>query len=410
MIWAGRILLFISFIMLVCGITYGQSQLYRISIAERTSDPQYVIRFHLSSKSDSVLVVQSSARLTQLGLFGTVSDSSSLHLFDSFDHTFFEIHVKQIDFGVGINIVPKEDHYFTVQSYYDRNQKDLLVAFSLVDLQVVELLVDGIIPIDWTEYQNSSDTLLSLNEAYFSRKSHLELDVVVLDAGHGGHDPGALHGGIKEKDIVLSITKKVGAYLNQYLPEVKVIYTREDDRYVDLKERGHIANESKADIFVSIHCNATSNRLVKGTEVYFLGANRADYALEVTKRENTVIQGTGGVNSPQLSDNDLLLYELENHAYIAESEQLAIHMEKQFSERAQRPQRPPKGIKQAGFVVLYYSSMPSVLLELGFLSNKQERKYLTSSYGQTILSSAIFRAIRDYKVEFDKRHRTIISK
>nr|WP_286670584.1 N-acetylmuramoyl-L-alanine amidase [Fodinibius salsisoli] len=223
----------------------------------------------------------------------------------------------------------------------------------------------------------------------------MKFDVVVLDPGHGGHDPGTIgHGGIQEKDIVLDIAKKVGDYIKSNMPGVKVVYTRDDDTFIELEERGSIANRHEGDLFVSIHCNAAHSRRAYGSEVYFLGLERSKTALEVMKRENKVVRANDDVEQKQLSQEDLLIYELANSGYISTSERIAGMLEHQFDDRAQRHSR---GVKQARFVVLYHASMPAVLVETGFISNPDEGRYLSTEYGQNIISSAIFRAIRDYK-------------
>jgi N-acetylmuramoyl-L-alanine amidase len=241
----------------------------------------------------------------------------------------------------------------------------------------------------------SSDEDISYNQI----RNNLKFDVVVLDAGHGGHDPGSLgYGGVREKEIALNVTKKVGKYIETYLPEVKVVYTRSNDTFVELHERGSIANRAEGDLFVSIHCNAFTNRNAYGSEVFFLGLARTDEALETMKKENSVIRFEENSLKTELTEEDILIYELANAGYLQNSQRLAEKIEYQFSERARRRSR---GVKQAGFMVLYHASMPAILVELGFISNPNEAKYLSSEYGQDIMASAIFRAIRDYKVAYD---------
>src|SRR5699024_1160554 len=225
----------------------------------------------------------------------------------------------------------------------------------------------------------------------------------ILDPGHGGHDHGAPgYGNIKEKDIVLSIAKKVGGYIEENLPDVNVVYTRDDDSFIELEERGSIANRHSGDLFVSIHANSSTSRQPYGSEVYFLGLERSQSALEVMKRENKVVRPNNGDEQKKLSQEELLIYELANSGYISSSERFAGMIEHQFDKRAQRRSR---GVKQARFVVLYHASMPAVLVETGFISNRNEAKYLASDYGQSIIASAIFRAIRSYKQQVERnRH------
>ncbi len=228
----------------------------------------------------------------------------------------------------------------------------------------------------------------------------------MLDAGHGGHDPGT-HGDIsKEKDIALKIALKVGRYIEEKLPGVEVIYTRDDDTFVELHGRAYIANKNGADLFISIHCNAFPlNPEVKGTETYVMGLSKASRNLEVAKKENSVIyleenyeqqyQGFDP-NAPE----SLILLSLEQHAYQENSLMLAANIENQFKHRAGRRSR---GVKMAPFWVLWDTSMPSVLVETGYLSNKKEERDLNDPLLQDYIASAIFRAFRDYKNEIDAK-------
>ena len=222
----------------------------------------------------------------------------------------------------------------------------------------------------------------------------------MLDAGHGGRDPGAVGlNRTREKDIALLVAKKLGAYINEFLPDVKVVFTREDDTFIDLYERGRIANRAQGDLFVSIHTNAATNRQAYGAEVFFLGVAKTEEALEVMKRENSVIRlEDPSSRSRELTDEELIEYELTNIGYMSSSQRLAELLDKQFAERAGRRTR---GVKQAGFIVLFQASMPSILVELGFISNPTEERYLASESGQSILASAMFRAIRDYKEQIE---------
>ncbi|NGP88187.1 N-acetylmuramoyl-L-alanine amidase [Aliifodinibius halophilus] len=245
-----------------------------------------------------------------------------------------------------------------------------------------------------------SSAELPKDSNYSKFKDKLKFDVVVIDPGHGGHDPGSIgYRNVKEKDIVLDIAKKVGDYIKEYLPDVKVVYTRDDDTFVGLQERGSIANKAEGDLFVSLHCNSFSSRQPHGTEVYFLGLEKSETALEVMKRENRLVRADNDTEQKELTQEELLIYELANSGYIASSERIAGMLEHQLDDRAQRRSR---GVKQARFVVLYHASMPAVLVESGFISNPSEARYLTSDYGQSIIASAIFRSIRNYKKKYEK--------
>ncbi|GAA0870991.1 N-acetylmuramoyl-L-alanine amidase [Gangjinia marincola] len=221
--------------------------------------------------------------------------------------------------------------------------------------------------------------------------------IVVLDAGHGGKDHGNLGNGYKEKSIALNIILKVGAALKK-MENVEVIYTRDKDVFVDLKERGNIANAANADLFVSVHCNA-HNSQAQGTETFVLGTHRNNTNFEIAKKENSVIflednyeekyEGFDP-NSPESTIGLTLMQE----EYLDQSIMLADFVQKQFTKKLARVNR---GVKQAGFIVLYQTVMPSVLIEVGFLTNNKEGKYLNSSKGQNDMAKSITSAIIKYK-------------
>lgn len=225
------------------------------------------------------------------------------------------------------------------------------------------------------------------------------VDVIVIDAGHGGKDPGALGKKSKEKDLTLAIALKVGKYINDNLPDVKVIYTRKTDKFVELHKRSEIAIENNADLFISIHVNASRTRSVTGTSTFVMGLNRADKQLEVVKRENSVIlieddykKEYDGFdpNSPETE----IIFSLYQNSYLEQSIRIAGFVQDQFKNRAKRVNRD---VRQAGLVVLWNCTMPSILVETGFITNLEEEKYLMSENGQAIIASSIYRAVKDYK-------------
>src|SRR5690554_1188958 len=236
-------------------------------------------------------------------------------------------------------------------------------------------------------------------------KSEARFRTVVLDAGHGGRDPGAIGAENKEKDIVLAVALKVGEYLKRELPELNVVYTRTSDVFVPLDERAEIANRAKADLFVSIHANAISNPRIYGAETFVLGLHRSQENLEVAKKENSVIileedYTTKYEGFDPNSPESYIIFELMQNVYLDQSISAASIIQDQFEQRVGRHNR---GVKQAGFLVLRKTAMPGILVELGFLSNQDEEKFMMSEEGQTYLASAIFRAIRDYKNRFEAR-------
>ena len=234
----------------------------------------------------------------------------------------------------------------------------------------------------------------------YPKPASYEVKTVVIDAGHGGHDGGCSGRHSKEKHLTLKVAKQLRDYIKESFPYVKVILTRETDVFVKLHERSAIANRNNADLFISIHCNAASNKSsVYGTETYVMGLHKTESNLNVAKRENSVILSETDYsnhydgfdpNSPMAH----ISFSLFQNAYQDQSIFFADLVEKQFSQRAGRKSR---GVKQAGFLVLYKTAMPSVLIESGFLTNRKEEDFLKSTYGQEIIASAIYRAFKEYK-------------
>jgi N-acetylmuramoyl-L-alanine amidase len=227
---------------------------------------------------------------------------------------------------------------------------------------------------------------------------------VVIDAGHGGKDPGALGSYSKEKDIALSVALQVGKYVEQNLPGVEVIYTRKTDVFLELKERSNIANRNRADLFISIHCNAAGNRGIYGTETFVMGTKNFEANFDIVKRENAVIllednyeENYEGFDPS--SPESYMMFNLMQKAFLSNSISLASKIETDFNSRVNRSSR---GVKQAPFYVLWTTSMPSVLVELGFISNVNEERFLNSKDGQAYLASAIYRSIKAYKEEIEE--------
>ncbi len=239
-------------------------------------------------------------------------------------------------------------------------------------------------------------TLLILQSTSLLADRHGFVNTVVIDPGHGGNHPGTVGRKSKEKDIVLAISLKLGAYIEKNLPDVKVIYTRTTDVNPPLHRRAQIANENNADLFISIHLNGATNTSAIGTETFVMGTHVSQANLEVARRENQAIlyeedyqEMYGGFdpNSPEAT----IIFSLYQEAYIEQSLIMADLVQTEFRERARRVDR---GVKQAGFVVLYRAAIPGVLVEAGFLTNPREEEYLMSAEGQDQIASAIFRAFR----------------
>lgn len=246
--------------------------------------------------------------------------------------------------------------------------------------------------------------LIVLAISSFSNKPHINTAnkfVVVLDAGHGGKDPGNTGNGFKEKDIALNVVLEVGKQLEKN-PNIKVVYTRKTDVFIDLFVRGKIANNAHADLFVSVHCNSHHSS-AHGTETFVLGTHKNNTNFEVAKKENSVIfleddyeKNYAGFdpNSPE-SVMSILISQEE---YLDQSILLASLIQDKFTNILKRKNR---GVKQAGFIVLHQTVMPSVLIEIGFLTYNQEGVYLNSKKGQNEIATSIINAILEYKNSVD---------
>jgi N-acetylmuramoyl-L-alanine amidase len=229
--------------------------------------------------------------------------------------------------------------------------------------------------------------------------------VIVIDAGHGGKDPGALGSTSREKDITLAIALKTGEYIEKNIKNVTVIYTRKTDTFVELRDRANIANKNKADLFISIHANWAKSKSVMGTETYIMGPAKNQQNLEVAMKENEVIfleddYSTKYEGFDPKSEVSYIMFTVRQKVFQDQSTDLASKIQTQFREQVARCDRD---VKQAGFWVLFMTTMPSVLTETGFITNPAEEKYLNSKLGQDYLASAIFRACRDYINEIDSK-------
>ena len=227
------------------------------------------------------------------------------------------------------------------------------------------------------------------------------IKTIVIDAGHGGKDPGCHGEKHNEKTIALAVALKLGKYIEENFPEVKVVYTRKTDIFLELSERAAIANRANADLFICIHCNASPNKSACGSETYVMGINKSKGNLDVAKRENESIKYEDDYKKKYAgtdSDEWIIINVLEQSANLDKALKLAAYMQHEYTTKAARKD---KGVKQAGFLVLWKTAMPSLLTEIGFLTNPDEEKFLGSEKGQDYIASSIFRAFRRYKGEME---------
>jgi N-acetylmuramoyl-L-alanine amidase len=238
--------------------------------------------------------------------------------------------------------------------------------------------------------------LTSFNICY---PQNTKVKTIVIDAGHGGHDPGCLGSKTKEKDIALAISLKLGAYIEKNCPDVKVIYTRKTDEFVELYRRAEIANENKADLFICIHCNSNPSKASYGTETYMMGLYKTQANLMVAQKENSsILLEDSYANNydgfDPASTEAYIIFSLYQNAYMDQSLSFATLVQKQIKSKSDMFDR---GVKQAGFLVLWKTDMPSVLIETGFLSNAKEEDLLASESGQDNIANSIYKAFKEYK-------------
>lgn len=245
-------------------------------------------------------------------------------------------------------------------------------------------------------------------QAYAENAPITKSFTVVLDAGHGGKDPGAIGRISREKNINLSVALALGKLIENNCPDTRVLYTRKNDVFIPLDKRAQIANKAKADLFISIHTNAMpGKKIARGTETYTMGMARAQENLDVAKRENSVIlveddYQTRYEGFDPRSAESYIIFELMQDKYMEQSVSLARNIQKEFKNTAKRADR---GVHQAGFLVLRATTMPSVLVELGYITTPDEERYLNSAQGINQLANSLYNAFRQYK---DKQNHVTI--
>ena len=247
--------------------------------------------------------------------------------------------------------------------------------------------------------------LFCQNSVFGQNNNNNNLWTVVIDPGHGGKDPGTLGRKCREADIVLGIGLKLGKYIEQNFSDVKVIYTRKTNRFIELHKRADIANKNKADLFISIHADWYRNSRITGPSTYAMGIHKNEENLALAQKENAVITleedyTTKYEGFDPNSPESYIIFSLMQNTYLDQSLEFASFVQDQFRERAKRHDR---GVRQAGFLVLARTTMPSVLIETGFVSNPAEERYLISQQGQEHIASAIYRAFKEYKKNIEDK-------
>jgi N-acetylmuramoyl-L-alanine amidase len=405
----------------------------KITVAKRSGDIGYVVRIHMNKAPKGFELAQPYSNALEIKLADPKLSLGKLNT-GLVEHPI--VSVKKVDFkgGGGLVLELKPGEYYTSKVYLDSNKRDVLIALTRAsEEQALDFFrrekgfgwakapaITAPIAVSTNTSKPSGSTpqvptngrtrelsedeataITTADETYRRVRDNVKFDVVVIDAGHGGHDAGAIgFAKSKEKDLALKTALKLGALIEKNMPDVKVVYTRSDDRFISLAERGRIANRAQGDLFISIHGNAARNRAAYGAEVFFMGTSKTDDALDVMLRENSVV--TLEERTPdivQMSPEQLLAYELANAGNMASSEKVASYIIDEFIGHAKRHSR---GVKQAPFWVLYHASMPAVLVELGFISNKEEEAYLITDKAQTELAEAMYFAVKRYREQYER--------
>jgi N-acetylmuramoyl-L-alanine amidase len=365
-----------------------------VSFTERADGRGFVVRIHASERIDAYSMPRTMGddRL-EWTLFNAALEEGFRHRPPKGPITSYRASVQDghLTFEFDLN----GTQTIQANAYRDRASDDLLLNLTYADAPPAEPVASSSSP---AGSSNASVATPASTHGASSRERWL-LDTVVIDPGHGGKDPGTQGHGFDEKDIVLDVAKILGGYLEEKLG-INVVYTRTDDRFIELHERGRIANAAEGKLFISLHANAIEGASARGTETFFLGQHKTEAARRVMERENRVVNMEANAERYEALDEEKLVrYALMQSANMRQSEYLASLIEEQFEERVNRKSR---GVKQAGFQVLWEASMPAVLVELGFLTHSNEANFLASENGKVYLASAIFRAVREYKRQYEK--------
>ena len=382
--------LLIGFILIIAPLTGSNQQInslfyddiYYFSIDELCKSQEYKSIYYEDKAKVAILFNDFKITFSANSSFAQVNQQT-VHLLNN-------VIIKDNQFYLpanSFNIL--SDYYFTPTVFYNKENNN----FSILPFIKEEAVINTV----------KKDTIV-YDDIYINNKDNNQkwsINTIVLDAGHGGKDPGAIgYYNIHEKNIVLDITNELGRYIEKNHPNIKVIYTRTDDTFLGLRDRTNIANESKGQIFISVHANASTAKSARGFEIFLLGPNSVDEAMEVTLRENASIAFED--NQEQYKLENQIIASLSQTTFLKESEKLALFIENNV--KKELPKTRIRGIKQAGFHVLVGASMPNLLVEVGFISNKSEAKLLNKSSYRKQMARGLFNGISDYIEYYEKKY------
>ena len=274
------------------------------------------------------------------------------------------------------------DDFFNILSVHGSNHHSIDYATMSISLN--------------SKIKNTKE-IPAVNVDLTKEKNRWKLDTIIIDPGHGGKDPGAIgYRGTKEKDITLDVAKRLVKKIERNM-NINTILTRDEDIFIRLQDRTKLANSNNGKLFISIHANSAEDRRANGFETYMIGMNKNAAAVRTAARENAVLDLEGG-SATKLTDEALIKVTIAQSGFANGSEKFAALVQEEMNKRLQSKDR---GVKQAGFYVLAYASMPNVLIELGYLSNPAEEKKLKSSQYKDALATSIYRAIEKYQETLD---------
>ncbi|MFA6455406.1 MAG: N-acetylmuramoyl-L-alanine amidase [Bacteroidota bacterium] len=356
-----------------------------------------LFRIHLSSK------VSDFNRTLQIGEWIYVTLPGAVCDTIAFDTTFADGILRRVkpvqsetSLQLSLQVRGKVEQSEIVQ---DQTSDDILLTLIPPPEEKAEPKIDSVA----IRRQQAERARQQMVNSIAKQKKKWKLDVVVIDPGHGGHDPGTIGIiGTREKDIALGVALKLGEMIKKEMPDVKVVYTRKTDRFIELYRRGQIANENEGKIFISIHCNATERKpsSANGFEIYLLRPGKTEDAIRIAEKENDVVKLEKDFEDryQELTEENFIILTMAQSAYVKQSERLAEMLEETMSAQMEGMRQP---VKQAGFYVLVGASMPNVLVETGYLSNVKDERFLRSPAGQKKIATAIMNALKGYKNEYE---------